>query len=348
MTFKSLFIHPIEGRLRMVWRIALTTLINTILTFILSFAMGLVGMVILLLGGAPLDPQSLTASLTSSPVILTLGGIASLIAIVTSIWIAARFFDRGSLKDFGLQLDGQWWRDLAFGLILGIVLMALIFAVEYFAGWVSITGTFVSGGTAPFGLAILLYGVLFLCVGIYEEVLSRGYYLTTGAQGLTNTFKDPVIGLFVAFFISSAVFGLMHAANPNATLISTINIVLAGLFLLGVGYVLTGRLGISIGVHITWNFFQGNVFGFPVSGMGGMPSFIAIQQAGDPLITGGPFGPEAGLIGVGAMILGTVLTFLYVRWQYGGVKLALAITEPPQKAAELPAPEEGISAASEG
>src|SRR3712207_9183124 len=66
--------------------------------------------------------------------------------------------------------------------------------------------------------------------------------------------------------------------SPNATLFSTFNVVLAGL-MLGLGYVLTGELAIPIGLHFAWNFFQGGVFGFPVSGLGPVgASFLSTDQ----------------------------------------------------------------------
>jgi hypothetical protein len=96
------------------------------------------------------------------------------------------------------------------------------------------------------------------------------------------------------------------------------------------GALLTGELAIPIGVHITWNFFQGNVFGFPVSGSDfSMATFIGIQQGGPELWTGGPFGPEAGLLGLGGIFLGGALTYLWVRWRYGRAGLRTQLAEYP-------------------
>jgi len=68
----------------------------------------------------------------------------------------------------------------------------------------------------------------------------------------------------------------------------------------------TGRLSTAIGLHISWNFFEGVVFGFPVSGDKEGASLIGIHQLGPPIVTGGAFGPEAGVIGIAASLLGIV------------------------------------------
>ncbi len=260
-----------------------------------------------------------------------MGALFSLLTSVLAVWAAGRWLDRRPFTDFGLHLDRRWWIDLGFGLLLGALLMAAIFAVEWAAGWISVEKTFaVTNPERSFLPAILSAALHFLAVGISEELLFRGYLL----RNLSEGFKFPAIGargaVVLAWVLSSLLFGFAHAANPNATVISTANIALAGIFL-GVGYVLTGDLAIPIGVHITWNFFQGNVFGFPVSGsLTPFATFVAIDQGGPELWTGGPFGPEAGLIGIIAIVLGTVLTWLWIRRTHGQatVDAELARYEP--------------------
>jgi uncharacterized protein len=130
--------------------------------------------------------------------------------------------------------------------------------------------------------------------------------------------------------LSSAFFGYLHAANPNATLLSTFNVALAGL-MLGFGYVLTGELAIPIGLHVTWNLFQGAVFGFPVSGLRvGGATFLSIDQGGPALWTGGSFGPEGGLLGPAAMVAGVLLTALWVRLRRGRVAIHTPIAQGPK------------------
>nr|MBA2443678.1 CPBP family intramembrane metalloprotease [Rubrobacter sp.] len=149
------------------------------------------------------------------------------------------------------------------------------------------------------------------------------------AEGLNYPALGPKGAIVAAWIISSAFFGALHAVNPNATLISTTNIALAGI-MLGAGYVLTGQLAIPIGLHITWNFFQGNVFGFPVSGIETIgATFVETEQSGPALWTGGAFGPEAGLIGISAMLLGILLTLLWIRARTGKLGLHTPLSERP-------------------
>jgi uncharacterized protein len=272
----------------------------------------------------------LDASIPSgSPALPLIGGIAALVGVLLTVWLAGRFLDRRSFADFGFHLGGGWWLDLFFGMALGALLMTVIFLVELGFGWITVTGAFHTPvpGT-PFVLALIPPTTIFLCVGVYEELLFRGYQLRNAAEGLNLPAVGPRKAVILAWILSSAFFGYLHANNPNATLLSTVNIILAGL-MLGLGYVLTGELAIPIGLHISWNFFQGNVFGFPaVSGFKPVGlTFLSTNQSGPELWTGGSFGPEAGLLAPAAMILGSLLIALWVRLRSGKVAIHTPIAE---------------------
>jgi membrane protease YdiL (CAAX protease family) len=253
-----------------------------------------------------------------------------LVPLFVVLWLAGRLLDRRPLADYGFHLNRLWWLDFAFGLALGAALMTGVFVVEWALGWVSVREVlFVREGNQPFLLALFGPLSLFVYVGISEEVTVRGYLLTNLAEGLNLRRVGPRCAVGLAWLISSALFGWMHAANPNATLVSTLYLMLAGVFL-GLGFVLTGSLAISIGLHITWNLFEGNVFGFPVSGLDlTQVTVLRIRQAGPRLWTGGAFGPEAGLLGLCAGGLGALAIVSWVKRRTGGVSLFAPIAQAP-------------------
>jgi membrane protease YdiL (CAAX protease family) len=223
-------------------------------------------------------------------------------ALAMSVVVAARWIDRRPLAHFGIVLDRAWWRGLALGLATGAFAMTIVMAIECAAGWADVTGTLVTraaGVSLFFSLAFTAEKVV--CVGIYEELISRGYLFRTLCDG---------IGRPAAAVLSSAVFALLHLANDNASIASTIGLFVNALLFVA-AFEATGRLSTAMGLHMAWNFFEGAVFGFPVSGDLEGASLIGIRQFGPPLMTGGAFGPEAGLIGIAASLAGIFLLTRY-------------------------------------
>lgn len=323
---RNLFYNSAEQRLRAAWRV-----VATLGVFGILVVLGTIPLTVVYLSQFE-TPASIPSAeqIQTDPLVLAGSAVLSLIASAIAIWLSARFLDKRQLSDYGLSL-GQlsWWRDLLFGAGLGALLMTFIFLVEQALGWVRITETFASPDDTAFWAAILLPVITFLCVGIYEELLFRGYQFINIAEG----FNLPQLGersaILLAWLLTSVFFGVAHALNPNATLLSTLYISFAGI-MLGIGYVLSGSLAIPIGLHITWNFFQANVFGFPVSGMDRSATFLAIEQSGPELWTGGAFGPEGGLMGLLAMLVGTLAIALYAAIVRGerGLHRPIAVYRP--------------------
>lgn len=315
---KGVFWNSVEKRVRAGWRIVLYTLLWIFAPILVAQAVGdwlalpLISVFPTVAGFAP------------HAVVILL----RLVVVILVTWLVAWFIDRRPVREYGLWLDRGWWLDFGFGLTLGAALMAFVFVVEWLAGWVVVTAAVeVTIPGVAFGTAILGVLLLFIVVGITEELLARGYHLRNLAEGFDFGPVGAQGAVLLAWLLSSSLFGLLHVFNPNATWYSTFALMVAGLFL-GLGFVLTGSLAIPIGLHITWNFFQGNVFGFPVSGNTfDSATFIAIRQQGPPLWTGGAFGPEAGLLGMLAIVLGSVLTLIWVRWHYGQVRLQTELAE---------------------
>ena len=251
--------------------------------------------------------------------------------------LGSRLLDHRPVADYGFHLSAVWWRDLGFGMALAVIVLLSTFLIELGLGWIEITGSFVTAaanhpyGGQPFGLAILLGFVGILCGAIVEEITWRGYLTKNLAEGLNWPRIGPRWATMIAMLVWAAWFGWSHGSNPHATSLTPYNAILATVSILGGAYVLTGELALSIGFHTAWNFAQVFVFGFP----GGDPMFgtsvIAFTQHGPALWTGGAYGPEGGLLGTIAFLLGFVLLALWVRWRYGAIRLHPSIAQPPKR-----------------
>ena len=249
-----------------------------------------------------LDP-SIIAALQLKPEYMLLATLGEAIAITVSVFLARRFLDKQPIESLGLKLNIQALFDLLTGIGVTFLQMGFTYLLMFNLGWLTFEGF--AWEFDPIGLVIknaLLFFFIFILVGWNEELLSRGYHLQTIVSG---------INLFWGVIISSAVFGLLHIFNPGATWVSTTGILFAGLFL-AYGYVRTKQLWLSIGLHIGWNFFEGVVFGFPVSGLD-IYALTRIKVTGPELWTGGAFGPEAGLIVLPSLIVGAGLIYWFTK-----------------------------------
>jgi membrane protease YdiL (CAAX protease family) len=122
-------------------------------------------------------------------------------------------------------------------------------------------------------------------VALYEEIVFRGYVL----RNLMKSFNK-----WPALFISALLFTLVHASNPGIPWTGLLNTFLGGA-LIGVAYIHTRSLWLPVFFHFTWNFMQGPVIGFPVSGIPFNSLFI-LETKGNPLVSGGDYGFEGSLI----------------------------------------------------
>lgn len=299
-----------NGLLRPTLRVILTLALSLMSASIFSM---LFGLVILLL------PGRTTVTYTT---IFNLAYIGQGLGVILAVAIARKYLDRRRVIDLGLRPGPAALPDFVFGLILGAGLQLLIFLVHFFCGWITIRlpsftphGIPVPGIPAPsiptpappaatlVALALML--LIFTLVAVNEELLVRGYIL----QNLTEAY-----GKSKAALASALLFGAMHLTNANASLAGVLNITLSGIFF-AAAYWATKSLYLPIGLHLSWNFFLGPVFGFPVSGFSYWPSIISTTVIGPELWTGGAFGPEAGLTGLFAILVGTLIVGAWADWR---------------------------------
>jgi membrane protease YdiL (CAAX protease family) len=125
-----------------------------------------------------------------------------------------------------------------------------------------------------------------LVSAVNEELLFRGYPLQVLMKG---------IGVWPSVILLSALFGLLHAGNPDSSVFGVTNTVLAGI-LLSLAYLKTRSLWLPLGIHAGWNIGLGPILGFPVSGID-LASLWTTRVSGPGHLFGGDYGPEGGLIG---------------------------------------------------
>lgn len=190
---------------------------------------------------------------------------------------------RAVLDGLGLRFGRSDAADLLAGLVIAGVAMAGIFVTERAMGGITTATTSVQPGLLPRAAVMALHA-------FKEELLMRSLLLSGLLLALGNR-RVPAVGL------SALAFGLIHLSNPGASALSVLGNALGGV-IYGTAFVLTGRIWLSLGLHFAWNFVQGPLLGLPVSGLasGGM---FAVTHQGPDVLTGGSYGPEGGLVGIG-------------------------------------------------
>jgi hypothetical protein len=287
-----IFLSPEERRLRAGWRLLIQTLLWLVLMFGLVILFGFIF-------GRFFSNE------------LTLSVIASLFSVTISVFLARKFLDRRSILSLGLKTDLRALWDLLVGIGIAAAMMAFIYALEWAFGWLSFEGfAWQNQSMDAVLIGTLEMLLVFILVGWEEELLSRGYHL----QNLTAG-----INLAWGVILSSLIFALMHLGNPNVSFMAVLGLIAAGFFL-AFGYLRTRQLWLPIGLHIGWNFFEGTVFGFQVSGL---DIYRLVEQTvqGPQIFTGGEFGPEAGLILIPGLALGVALIYVYSRIRNNGQAL---------------------------
>ena len=258
--------------------------------------------------------------------LISISWVASLsisLGCLLAAFLVVKGMDKRPISSIGLEVSKVWWIEFGLGVFIAFLAQTIIFSIEYGSSWLEITGYgWQRAGIEMWGWSAFTYFMTMVSVGFYEELLFRGYPIKNLAEGFTFGKITSQQASWIAVILTSVLFGLAHAGNPNASAISTFNIILAG-FMLAVPFLLTGRLAMSIGIHFSWNWVMGGIYGLPVSGLDGRRSVLQTNETGPDIWTGGKFGPEAGLLGILGMIFILICILLYARKQNPSGKLEL-------------------------
>lgn len=265
---KNIFINPDSKIIRAGWRILIFAILFLIFNAALMFGVRTI------LGALPAK---------GTLWFFLLGLAATLATFITTKYISKQPINSLGLKRYLAVKD----------LLVGIIISALIMAFMYitllglgyiqfdgFSWWNDDSHTLANFTSASIGTALAIF-FQFIIVAWWEELAFRGIILQNIAKGLNIKW---------GILISTLGFGLIHAGNPNATVLSTVLIIIIT-FQLVYAYLKSGQLWLPIGLHLGWNFFQASVFGFASSGHMS-PSMIAQTPVASDWLSGGSFGAE--------------------------------------------------------
>lgn len=293
------------GRLRSGWRIVLylvayvaaLLIVQTPLSVVYLFYLASTGIRNLSELQAALQPDQLPLWFYLA---LKLAEVAVLVPLTYAL---RRWVDKRSFRSLGFRTDrGTAW-ELLLGLGIGAAQISLLFAIAWGAGWLSVGEPTGAGLAQELGRGVVAL-LLFVLVAFGEELMFRGYLQVNGREA---------VGVPLSLLLVSIGFALFHLLNPSFRWLALLNISLAGLAL-AYGRRVTGNLWLPMAYHLSWNLFQGTVYSLPVSGVryGGL---LAVNDLEAPLLTGGTFGFEGGLLATAVLLLTFPVYWLWGRWR---------------------------------
>ncbi len=296
-----------EGKVRSGWKIAaalgsffvILLIVETIVVMVLMFTVA---------GSADSITSlydKLLEQLTDWAWLLSI--LQTLIMIAVAVFTWKVIFKR-RLSEMGLTPVRKHAKELGVGLLLGAVLMTLIFALLLATGLIKVDSWVLKPSTDTY-----LYLLIFILVGIAEETFSRGYCMSVMRQTRS---------VALVLIVPAVIFSLMHISNPGYSLMAFVNIAIAGL-LFAYMFIRSGNIWMPIGFHITWNYFQGCVFGLSTSGLG-IDGLVTSEYTRYSLLGGRAFGPEEGILTTAVLSFG----FLFVKWYYRKSTLDFLAMEP--------------------
>ncbi|MFS8198545.1 CPBP family intramembrane glutamic endopeptidase [Streptomyces sp. CWNU-52B] len=239
-----------------------------------------------------------------------------------------------------MAADGKPWIQLAIGLPTAVLSVLVYRWVVGRTEHRAVTELDLEKAPAALGRGTLIGAALFTAVMV--NLFTSGYYdvdglaSVSGAMGLLGFMAAAAVteellfrgvlfriierrlGTWLAMALTSALFGLMHLTNPNASLWGAAAITIEAGTMLTAAYVATRKLWVPIGMHFGWNFAAGGIFSTEVSGNNTPQGLLDSTTSGPKLLTGGDFGPEGSVYSVLFGVL-TAIVFMWLAYRRGHV-----------------------------
>lgn len=267
-----------------------------ILTFLFAFvgqtAGGIVGILFQLRLNLLDDPMvSMVVNLVFS---------CSALIILVFLWV--KYVEKRRFSTLGFEKTGLL-KKYCRGFLVGVGIIAINVGLMYVTGLCEYLPNVSGGLYAISGVLIMLIG--WIIQGASEEILTRGWLMPM----LGKSYRAPV-----AILVSSLIFATLHLSNEHICVLAVVNLILFGIFAALFAIWEGGLWGICA-FHSAWNWSQGNIFGYEVSGTvpeGGIVIKMAIVEGYD-LWTGGTFGFEGGLLCTATFLIGIVFLFIGIQ-----------------------------------
>ena len=215
-------------------------------------------------------------------------GLISSVAVIGAYIYFFRKYEKRAVAEFSNKGIAK---NIIIGTLIGILLQSLTILV------IILSGGFEIVAVNPFSYVIIPFTVAF-SVAIFEEILIRG---------IIFRIVEEKLGSYISLLITAIIFGALHLANPNSTLISGLCVGIEAGFLMGAAYIYARNLWFPIAIHFAWNFMQSGIFGAVTSGNEKNSSLLTTKITGSNLITGGEFGPEATVQAIIFCVLAAVI-----------------------------------------
>ncbi|MES2647855.1 MAG: type II CAAX endopeptidase family protein [Bacteroidota bacterium] len=209
---------------------------------------------------------------------LLLASFLSFLFTVPAVLLFRKLIDRKSFISLGFH-----WKRNSTHAITGF--LSALFIMSAGTLLLLLTGNIYFIAIDFYWQDFMLYLLIMLLVAIAEELVIRGYIL----NNLMESFPK-----WTSLIISATLFAAIHFLNPGFTWLSMLGIFVGGI-LIGLNYIYTKNLWFGIFFHFAWNFFQGPILGYQVSGLE-TESLMAQNINGPIWLTGGPFGFESSVV----------------------------------------------------
>lgn len=227
----------------------------------------------------------------------------SIIGIVLVI-LYIHCFEKRTMASLGIK-NRHIFRKYIKGIYIGTLLLSIIVMTGVLSNVLNFEGM---NENANIKIILLFFGG-FLLQGLYEELIFRGYFMTS------ITGKNPI---FISVFLNSIIFGFVHGFNNGFQAFSLLNLILFGIFE-SIYWLKAGSIWECSAVHTMWNFVQGPIYGFHVSGVEQPQSLFEFKIKNCELLNGGTFGLEGSLLTTVVLVSAIVIAALLKKERWNEV-----------------------------